>query len=268
MHTLPASNRLTADDIVDEEVGPLHVSIGVEADAIISHLEGEYQRELAGLAKIYSEPSVPPLVDFSNDALIAKRVLDVMISLVAIVLFAPIMIAIAIAIKASSPGSAFFSQERVGEGGQVFNVFKFRSMSNGTHSALMNDAPARRQYEQNDFKMAADDPRITGIGRFIRATSIDELPQLFNVLRGEMSIVGIRPLLAPELAQRDHFDRLCYQAFKPGMTGLWQVSGRSTVTSEDRHALDRQYVQTWSVLNDLKVIIKTPIAVLSIGQTC
>ena len=145
------------------------------------------------------------------------------------------MLLLAIAVKRSSPGPVFFRQERIGQNGRPFSVLKFRSMRTGAHADLVRDPIAHRRYQENGFKLDADDPRITPIGRFIRATSLDELPQLINVLAGEMSLVGIRPLLAEEVDLRSDYDRACYQAMKPGMTGLWQVSGRSSVGNCDRH---------------------------------
>lgn len=191
-----------------------------------------------------------------------KRALDITISLMALIVLLPVMLLLAIAVKRSSPGPVFFRQERIGQNGRPFSVLKFRSMRTGAHADLVRDPIAHRRYQENGFKLDADDPRITRIGRFIRATSLDELPQLINVLAGEMSLVGIRPLLAEEVDLRSDYDRACYQAMKPGMTGLWQVSGRSSVGNCDRHALDRTYIETWSLRADLRVLLRTPIAVL------
>jgi len=197
----------------------------------------------------------------------AKRVLDITISLLALIILAPVMLAVAIAVKLNSPGPALFRQERVGQNGRTFSLAKFRSMRHGADADLVRDAGAHRRYQENGFKLAADDPSITRVGRFIRATSLDELPQLLNVLAGEMSLVGIRPVVADQLALRPAYDQACYRALKPGMTGLWQVSGRSSVEHGDRAALDREYIETWSVEADLRVLVRTPIAVLRIGDS-
>ena len=124
------------------------------------------------------------------------RVLDVIGAVLLLLVFSPVLAVVAILVKRSSPGPIIFRQERIGRNGVLFDVFKFRSMADGTDAEILNDPELRRRYEENDFKLGADDPRITPIGRFIRKTSLDELPQLFNVLRGEMSLVGVRPLLA------------------------------------------------------------------------
>lgn len=197
----------------------------------------------------------------------AKRVLDIAITLLALIILGPLMVLVAIVVKLSSPGPVFFRQERVGRNGQAFCLVKFRSMRHGAHADLVRDAAAHRRYQENGFKVHADDPMITSVGRFIRATSLDELPQLFNVLGGDMSIVGIRPVVADQLALRSDYDQACYRAMRPGMTGLWQVSGRSSLGDSDRHALDREYVESWSVANDLHVLLRTPIAVFRIADT-
>jgi exopolysaccharide production protein ExoY len=192
----------------------------------------------------------------------ARRALDVMTAAGGLLATLPLFAAFAVLIKLTSKGPVIFRQERVGQDGELFTVLKFRTMRNGTHHEVRNDPDALQQYIANDFKLDPSDPRITSIGRFLRKTSLDELPQLINVLRGEMSIVGIRPLLADELALRSNYDQECYQLLQPGMTGLWQVEGRSQVAHDDRHELDRRYVETWSFWNDLKIILRTPAAVL------
>jgi lipopolysaccharide/colanic/teichoic acid biosynthesis glycosyltransferase len=157
-----------------------------------------------------------------------------------------------------------FKQARVGRNGELFEVYKFRTMRNGTHREVLDDAAARKAYRDNDFKLRPDDPRITAIGRLLRKTSLDELPQLVNVLRGNMSIVGVRPLLEEEVALRPDYDQQLYRTMRPGMTGLWQVEGRSTVQKEDRLHLDRRYIEDWSVLGDIKILARTPYALLRI----
>lgn len=214
-----------------------------------------------------SPVSLPRLDVLERPGHVAKRVLDVTISLLALVLLAPLMLMLAIAVKLSSPGPVLFRHERVGREGKLFSVVKFRSMTVGASTDIMLDAVAHRRYQENNFKMDADDPRITRVGRFIRATSIDELPQLFNVLRGDMSLVGIRPLLDEEVKLRARYDQACYLAMRPGMTGLWQVSGRSSIVHEHRHTLDRNYVESWSIWSDLRLLLLTPVAVLRFGDT-
>lgn len=195
-----------------------------------------------------------------------RRVLDFLLSVVLLVLLAiPIML-ITVLVAVSSKGPVLFRQLRVGKNGRPFVVLKFRTMRVGTITDLAEDESARAAYVGNDFKLTADDPRITGVGRVLRRTSLDELPQLVNVFFGDMSLVGIRPLLADELALRSEDDQQLYETMRPGMTGLWQVEGRSNVVFEDRVALDRRYVETWSLWNDAKIILRTPLALIRSGN--
>jgi exopolysaccharide biosynthesis polyprenyl glycosylphosphotransferase len=188
-----------------------------------------------------------------------KRLVDLAGSLVALVLLAPLMAAIALAAKLEDGGPVFFRQRRVGLHGEVFSCWKFRSMQ---HNAA--DLEASMRVEQGHdgalWKMR-EDPRVTRVGRLIRRYSLDELPQLFNVLRGDMSLVGPRPQQEWEVAlyTSAHERRLLV---RPGMTGLWQVSGRSNLTFSEAVRLDLFYVDNWSVLTDLEILVKTVRAVL------
>ena len=169
------------------------------------------------------------------------------------------MLAIALAIKSDSPGPVLFKQRRVGFKGKGFTLYKFRSM--------YKDAEAFRKKLERFNEMTApvfkikDDPRVTRIGRFIRKFSIDELPQLFNVLKGDMSLVGIRPPLPEEVAEygERHLRRL---SIKPGITGIWQVSGRNEIDFEEWIKLDLHYIDSWSPALDFKLLIKTIPAVI------
>ena len=195
-----------------------------------------------------------------------QRLLDVCISIAVMTLGLLPGLVIAGVVKATSSGPAFFLQERVGRNGEIFRVVKFRTMRDGTHLEIRSDAESLAEYQANDFKLSPDDPRITGIGRWLRRTSVDELPQLINVLRGEMSIVGVRPVLSEELALRPRHDQDLYRSLRPGMTGLWQVEGRSSVQREDRLHLDRRYLETWSLWGDAKILLRTPAALLRISH--
>lgn len=188
--------------------------------------------------------------------------MDIGLTLVATIVTLPVGLIAAAAIKATSTGPVLFRQKRVGKDGTLFEIYKFRTMRPGTDTEVMQCAVQREQYKANGFKLSEDDPRITRVGRLLRKTSLDELPQLINVLRGEMSLVGIRPLLEDELADRPSYDQDCYRLFRPEMTGLWQVSGRSAVELDDRIELDRRYVEEWSLQGDLSILLRTPIAVL------
>lgn len=192
--------------------------------------------------------------------LVAKRVLDILVATVCLVLAVPLLITAAIWVKLDSPGPVLFRQRRVGRDGQVFEMLKLRTMTTGADDLVID------LVDQNDtggplFKMR-DDPRITRAGRLLRRTSMDELPQLVNVLNGEMSIVGPRPALPREVQHWEDplFDRL---RVKPGITGLWQVSGRSSLPYDDYVRFDLDYVQNWTLTKDLVIILRTVPAVLS-----
>lgn len=201
-----------------------------------------------------------PVVSISSRRL--NRALDIAIGLASLILCAPVMVVIAVLIRVTSRGPVIFRQSRVGLGAQSFEMLKFRTMANGTHAEVLNDPELRLLYELNDFKLPSDDPRITRVGRFLRRTSLDELPQLVNVLKGEMGLVGVRPLLPNELQIRSGHDRELYAHHRPGLTGLWQVAGRSTVGDTDRIELDRRYLEDWSVRSNVKILLRTPWAVL------
>jgi lipopolysaccharide/colanic/teichoic acid biosynthesis glycosyltransferase len=199
---------------------------------------------------------------------VLRRVVDISVASVALVLLAIPMGFIALVIAANSRGGALFVQTRVGRRGDPIRVLKFRSMVDGAHDSLIADDELRAAYVANDFKLDGDhDPRITNVGRLLRKTSLDELPQLWNVIRGDMSVVGNRPLLFEELALRPEYDQELYKLLQPGMTGLWQVRGRSNLDAVERIALDREYVENWSPWNDAKIICLTPLAVFRIHHT-
>ena len=197
-----------------------------------------------------------------------KRAMDMAGSLFAIVLFSPVFFAIAIAVKLSSKGPVFFKQQRVGEYGSRFTFLKFRSMY------VNNSAEKHKEYvkkliagqaekkEGGSFKLT-DDPRITPVGKWIRRTSLDELPQFFNVLRGDMSLVGPRPPLPYEVEAYDVWHRRRLLEARPGITGLWQVNGRCRTKFDEMVRLDLQYARKQSLLLDLKILLRTPAAVLS-----
>lgn len=189
----------------------------------------------------------------------AKRVFDLAIASTVLLVFAPLMAALAISVRLSSPGPVLFRQERVGRNGEPFDVFKFRSMVVNAEE-LLDDLSNENEGSGPLFKMK-EDPRVTKVGDFLRKTSLDELPQLFNVVRNEMSLVGPRPALRSEMAEWDPalYDRL---QVKPGITGMWQVSGRSGTTFAEYTRLDLYYVHNWSLLVDLSILAKTIPAVL------
>ncbi|MCR3757952.1 sugar transferase [Clostridium felsineum] len=185
---------------------------------------------------------------------IIKRIIDIIGSVIGIVILSPVMLVVIIAIKMDSKGSIIFSQKRVGQNGKTFNMYKFRSMVENAEK-LLAGLKDKNEVSGPMFKMS-DDPRITKIGRFIRKTSLDELPQLFNVLRGEMSLVGPRPNLPSEVKK---FNELQKKKFlvKPGLTCYWQVMGRSSIGFEEWIRLDLKYIKERSTFLDLKLIFRT-----------
>ena len=203
---------------------------------------------------------------------VMKRIMDVTVSLLALVFLAPLFLMIAAAIKTTSKGPIFFRQRRIGQYGKSFVFLKFRSMY------VNNDAGAHKAYVQKLIAGKADkqpsdgngegvykltrDPRITRVGAFLRKTSLDELPQFINVLRGEMSMVGPRPPVPYEVEAYDIWHRRRLLEAKPGITGLWQVSGRSRVKFDDMVRLDLQYARTCSPWTDMKILWRTPGAVV------
>ncbi len=189
-----------------------------------------------------------------------KRALDVVVSLVALMIASPVFAITALAIKLDSPGPVFFKQTRVGLNGQHFGCFKFRSMFVNA-DAIKAQLMAQNEADGPVFKMKHD-PRVTRVGRIIRKFSIDELPQLLNVLKGEMSLVGPRPALPKEVVQYK-FEQLGRLHALPGITGLQQVSGRSDLSFDRWTQLDLQYVREQSLWQDVKILIKTIPAVIS-----
>jgi exopolysaccharide production protein ExoY len=191
-----------------------------------------------------------------------KRCFDVVVSLVLIVLLAPVMLLAMVAVRLTSPGPVFFRQSRVGRGGKDFWILKFRTMLEDAEERLLADQDLYGRYLEGSHKLPCHlDPRLTKVGRFFRVWSIDELPQLFNVLAGDMSLVGPRPVRRSELADYgNHLDS--YLSVKPGLTGLWQVSGRSRIHFPARAELDARYRVACGAWTDLRILLKTPLAVL------
>ncbi len=193
----------------------------------------------------------------------AKRAMDVLISALALVLLSPLLALIAVAIRLDSPGGVLFRQPRVGRDGRAFTCYKFRSMVEGA------DEEREALLEHNEatgpiFKMRRD-PRLTRVGRFLRRASLDELPQLWNVLRGDMSLVGPRPAMPDELAGYQPWHRRRLE-IAPGLTGLWQVSGRSELTFDEMVMLDLYYAENWSIGLDVRILLRTiPTVILGTG---
>ena len=185
---------------------------------------------------------------------IVKRIIDIVGALVGIILLSPIMLVTAIAIKLNSKGYIVFAQERVGLNGRIFKMYKFRSMISNAEE-LKKELMAKNEMSGPMFKMKRD-PRVTSVGRVIRKNSIDELPQLFNVLKGNMSLVGPRPNLPEEVSCFKFYQKQKLLA-KPGLTCYWQVMGRNKIDFEDWMGLDVKYIQERNTWIDIKLIIKT-----------
>lgn len=191
-----------------------------------------------------------------------KRLVDMVLASLLLLLLAPVLLGLALALRLQG-GAALFAHVRVGRHGTPFHCYKFRTMlpdaERRLQELLARDPEARREWEK-DFKLRRD-PRVTPFGEFLRRTSIDELPQLWNVLRGDMSLVGPRPVVVAEL-QRYGNRAALYTSVRPGITGLWQVSGRNDTTYEERVSLDAQYVQNWSLSLDWHILWRTLFVVL------
>lgn len=191
--------------------------------------------------------------------LVTKRVMDVTLAASALVLLSPVVGLAALGIACVSKGSPFFLQERVGKDGVAFKLFKLRTMVEGAH--LYHDHMRSLNEVDGPVLKIRNDPRFHPLGKLLRRTSVDELPNLINVLRGEMSIVGPRPPLPSEVEHYDEYARRRL-AVKPGITCLWQISGRSNLGFDDWMQLDNRYIETWNPLTDLAIIAKTVPAVL------
>ena len=192
-----------------------------------------------------------------------------MIALVALAMLLPLMLVIAAAIAITDRGSPIFGHNRLGYRGQSFRCLKFRTMVRDADLALAAhlaaDPAATREWEET--RKLRHDPRVTPLGHFLRKTSLDELPQLINILRGEMSCVGPRPITTEELELYGDFAG-DYMASRPGLSGLWQVTGRSNTDFPTRVSLDNQYVRNWSLISDLLILARTPVAVMRTDEVC
>lgn len=201
----------------------------------------------------------------------AKRILDVIASLVLAILFLPIWIIIPLLIHLDSKGSVFYFQKRIGKNGKIFLLYKFRTMKNGSDKFWKSNTKLSNQARRSGWKLEIEnDPRITKLGKFLRQTSIDEMPQVFNILKGDMSLVGPRPIRDIEVEDalkrygkeiKSYIDSSL--TVKPGLTGPWQVSGRNDISWDKRVKMDAAYAQRRSILEDLLIIFKTPFAMIS-----
>ena len=213
------------------------------------------------LGEAQSAPVIAPIfLQQTPKYLKHKRLFDILVAFWALVITSPLMLVVSILIFLSDGFPLLYKQQRVGKGGKLFTIFKLRTMRKDADSILENDHHFRLEFEEN-FKLKSD-PRVIGVGRWIRAMSIDEFPQLINVLRGEMSIVGPRPVLQREIEVMYGENACFYLALKPGCAGLWQCSGRNDTTYEKRVQLDKEYVLNASMKMDAEICVKTFVAVI------
>lgn len=198
----------------------------------------------------------------------AKRAFDITIAMIALVMFLPLFLMIMALVKFTDGGSVFYGHKRVGHNGRYFKCLKFRTMVVNGDEVLRRHLHANPDAaeEWRQTRKLKDDPRVTAVGTVLRKLSLDELPQLINILRGDMSIVGPRPVVDEELTLYDNF-AVYYLRTRPGLTGLWQISGRNDVSYESRIAFDTHYVQNWSLMQDMAIIVKTiPAVCMSRGS--
>jgi exopolysaccharide biosynthesis polyprenyl glycosylphosphotransferase len=220
-----------------------------------------HTRPVAGLPLLHVETP-----RFSRGQLVLKRTVDLTASLAGVVILSPVLLALAMTVRLSSTGPIFFRQTRIGLRGREFTMLKFRSMVVNAEELLAELAAAERDSGNEVMFKMKNDPRVTPVGRIMRKFSLDELPQLFNVIGGSMSLVGPRPPLPQEV---EHYADHVHRRFlaKPGITGLWQVSGRSSLSWEDTVRLDLSYVENWSLLGDVVILSKTARAALAPGDS-
>lgn len=270
-----AVDRVNADTVIfagADTVEPKQLrALGWQlADRDVSMVVAPALTDVAG-PRIHATPAAGlPLIHVDFPSLegykrFLKRSFDLVGGSIIFLVLSPIMLATIISIKIDGPGPIFYSQERVGRRGRSFGMIKFRSMVANADDQLASLLDLQGTSDQPLFKVV-DDPRITKVGRFIRKHSIDELPQILNVLRGEMSLVGPRPQRPAEVAL---YDDAAHRRLlvKPGMSGLWQVSGRSALSWDDAIRLDLYYVENWSFTQDLQILFRTVRAVLAPGET-
>lgn len=194
-----------------------------------------------------------PIYDF------VKRVFDIVWSLIGLIVLSPVFIILSILVKTTSEGPVFFAHKRVGKGGKTIKIYKFRSMVTNAEELIKQFTPEQKAEYEKNFKLE-NDPRVTKVGNFMRKTSLDELPQLINILKGDISIVGPRPVMDVETQIYGNYRNMLLSV-KPGLTGFWAANGRSHTTNTRRRAMEIYYVKNRSVLLDLKIIFKTFISV-------
>ena len=220
--------------------------------------------EMTAIKREYRAPKLGAPQKFVIADSRQKRFVDMAGALVLLMVFAPVMLMVAIAVFIADPGPVLFRQKRIGFDGRLFDCYKFRTMATDAEARLdallANDPVARAEWDK-DHKLR-NDPRVTGVGRFLRKSSLDELPQLWSVLKGDMSLVGPRPIVEKEAVRYGRYLQH-YCAVRPGLTGLWQISGRNDVSYRRRVAYDVLYVRTSGVYDNLRILVLTVPSVLA-----
>lgn len=224
----------------------------------------EKERSISGVViNNMIDDEVYQYINSKRGYLLVKRMIDIVLSLIALVILMPFFVLLALIIVIDSPGKIFFIQERVGKEGEIFKIYKFRSMNIDAESKR-NTLLEKNKMDGPVFKIV-DDPRVTKVGRFMRKTSLDELPQLFNILRGDMSIVGPRPLVTYETKEFNTYQNLRHNV-KPGLTCYWQIAGRNEVSFNEWMDLDIKYIKEISFKTDFLIFLKTiKVVLLGIG---
>ena len=192
--------------------------------------------------------------------IVVKRFLDIFLSLIGLIILSPIFLIIAIIIKLDSKGPVFFVHSRIGEKGKPIGIYKFRTMVTNAEELIKEFTPEQKEEFEKNFKLE-NDPRVTKIGNFLRKTSLDELPQILNILKGELSIIGPRPIVQAELEKYGD-DKEKFLSVKPGLTGYWAANGRSDTSYEERIQMELYYVDNMSFGLDIKIFFKTILAVI------
>jgi lipopolysaccharide/colanic/teichoic acid biosynthesis glycosyltransferase len=237
----------------------------------VAGLSGDYFVDFIGvpsfkMSTYLSGPHPRPISTYSLSGVgrRLKRVVDLVLSVLAIIILSPVYIVTSIIIKLDSPGPVFYRHRRLGRNMHELSILKFRTMHRDADKRLkdlLDSDPALKKEFEERFKLK-NDPRVTRVGRFLRKFSIDELPQFFNIVAGQMSFVGPRPIVDDEVKYYKQHSLVMFRV-PPGATGRWQVSGRNDTSYDSRVAMDTSYVQEWTFWEDLKIILKTPPAVLS-----
>ena len=189
-----------------------------------------------------------------------KRIVDVVLGCIGLVLLSPVFLILAICIKIDSKGPVIFAHKRIGKNGKEFNMYKFRSMYENAEEMIENFSEEQKREWQENFKLE-NDPRITKVGKFLRKTSLDELPQIVNIIKGDLSIIGPRPIVDEELEKYGE-NKEKFLSITPGLTGYWQANGRSNTTYEERMQMELYYIDNQSLLLDIKIFFKTIVSVI------